>query len=189
VTNYTIQNNIGIPHIFRCPKCDILLKINQDEIVSPYEDSAESVEEYLGYEEKAMSLVEHASKNEPERFEMENSLQVPKEKLQTIRIGGFFGKTYTIKKEGEKLVYQKVSIPNNATRNNTLDRVKYTNNKEPKLKKVEVPQYWKPLGREANADNNGKRPSFINCPGCGTQIRDKDLSKRSCPYCGHKLDL
>jgi len=189
VTNYTIQNNIGIPHIFRCPKCDILLKINQDEIVSPYEDSAESVEEYLGYEEKAMSLVEHPSKNEPERFEMENSLQVPKEKLQTIRIGGFFGKTYTIKKEGEKLVYQKVSIPNNATRNNTLDRVKYTNNKEPKLKKVEVPQYWKPLGREAKADNNGKRPSFINCPGCGTQIRDKDLSKRSCPYCGHKLDL
>jgi len=193
VTNYTIQNNIGIPHIFRCPKCEILLKIDQDEIVSPYEDSEESVEEYLEKEEKAMNLVEHPSKDEPERFEKEDSFQetkqTPKEKMQTIRIGGFFGKTYTIKKEGEKLVYQKSSIPNNATQNNTLDQAKYTTDKESKLKKVEVPQYWNPLGKENKAGSNGKRPSFINCPGCGTQIRDKDTNKRSCPYCGHKLDI
>jgi uncharacterized C2H2 Zn-finger protein len=193
VTNYTIQNNIGIPHIFRCPKCDILLKIDQDEIVSPYEDSAESVEEYLEKEEKSMNLVEHLSMDELERSEMEESFQetkqTPKEKVQTIRIGGFFGKTYTIKKEGEKLVYQKITTPNNDTKNNTLDQVKNTTGKEPKLKKVEAPQYWNPLGRENNADSNGKRPSFINCPGCGTQIRDKDLYKRSCPYCGHKLDI
>jgi len=192
MTNYTIQNNIGIPHIFRCPHCDILLKIDQDEIVSPYEDSAESVEDYLKKEEKAMGLVEHPSKDEPEQFEMEDSLQeakqTPKEKLQTIRIGGFFGKTYTIKKEGEKVVYQKASIPNDAIKNNTLDQAKKTTDKEPKLKKVEVPQYWNPLGRENKTDSNGKRPSFINCSGCGTQIRDKDLDKRSCPYCGHKLD-
>ncbi len=187
VTNYTIQNNIGIPHIFRCPKCDILLKINQDEIVSPYEDSAESVEEYLENEEEAMNLVEHQSKNEPERFEMENSLQETNQK--TIRIGGFFGKTYTIKKEGEKMVYQKISTPNDVTKNNTLDQAKHTSAKEPKLKKVEVPQYWNPLGREDKADSNVKRPNFINCPSCGTQIRDKDLNKRSCQYCGHKLDL
>ncbi len=193
VTNYTIQNNIGIPHIFRCPKCDILLKIDQDEIVSPYEDSEESVEGYLEKEEKAMNLVEHPSKDEPERFENEDSLQetkqTQKEKMQTVRIGGFFGKTYTIKKEGEKLVYQKLSTSNNATKNNTLDQAKYTTEKESKLKKVEVPQYWNPLGKGNKAGSNGKRPSFINCPGCGTQIRDKDTNKRSCPYCGHKLDI
>ena len=193
VTNYTIQNNIGIPHIFRCPKCDILLKIDQDEIVSPYEDSEESVEEYLEKEEKAMNLVEHPSKDEPERFENEDSFQetkqTQKEKMQTVRIGGFFGKTYTIKKEGEKLVYQKLSTSNNATKNNTLDQAKYTTEKESKLKKVEVPQYWNPLGKGNKAGSNGKRPSFINCPGCGTQIRDKDTNKRSCPYCGHKLDI
>ena len=111
------------------------------------------------------------------------------EKLKTIRIGGFFGKTYTIKKEGEKLVYQKVSVPNNATKNNPLEQVKTTTKQEPKLKKVEVPQYWNPLGRENKANSDGIKPTFINCPSCGTQIRDKDLNRRSCPYCGHKLDI
>jgi len=191
VTNYTIQNNIGIPHIFRCPKCDILLQIDQDEIVSPYEDSAKSVEEYLEKEEEAMNLVEHPLRNEPERFEMEDSLQetkqTPKEKLQTIRIGGYFGKTYTIKKEGEKLVYQKVSSSNDATKNDTLDQAKYSTEKEPKLKKVEVPQNWQPIGKEDKADNDEKTPSFKSCPDCGTQI--DDLNKQSCPYCGHELDI
>ncbi len=159
----------------------------------PYEDSEESVEEYLKKEEKAMNLVEHPSKDEPERYEKEDSRQetkqTPKEKMRAIKIGGFFGKTYTIKKEGEKLVYQKLSIPNNAIKNNTLDQVKHTTDKESKLKKVEVPQYWNPLGMENKPGSNGKRSSFINCPGCGTQIRDKDKNKRSCSYCGHKLDI
>ena len=194
VTNYTIQNNIGIPHIFRCPKCDVLLKIEQDEIVSPYEDSAESVEEYLEKEETTMDLVD-----EPEQFVMEGSLQdskqkldssapeTQKEKLNTIRIGGFFGKSYTIKKEGDKLIYQKVSIPNGATKNNFLEKEKNITDKEHKLKKVEVPQYWDPLGKENRVNTNEERPSFINCPGCGTHISDKDTNKGSCPYCGHRL--
>ncbi|GAH56271.1 unnamed protein product, partial [marine sediment metagenome] len=33
VVNHVITHNIGIPHIFRCPSCDILLKIDEDEIV------------------------------------------------------------------------------------------------------------------------------------------------------------
>ncbi|GAJ04590.1 unnamed protein product, partial [marine sediment metagenome] len=51
ITNYTIQHNIGIPHIFRCPKCQILLKINQDDIVSPYDEKIESAEKYIETEE------------------------------------------------------------------------------------------------------------------------------------------
>ncbi|NVM18766.1 MAG: hypothetical protein HWN80_13710 [Candidatus Lokiarchaeota archaeon] len=192
VTNYTIQNNIGIPHIFRCPKCDILLKIDQDEIVSPYEDSAESVEEYLENEEGTMDLVEHPMNDEPKEFETKQTVDFPstetkKETTNTIRIGGFFGKSYTIKKEGDKLVYQKVSVPNGTTKNNTLEKGKRPTVKEQTLKKVDVPQYWNPLGKENRTNTNEDRPSIINCPSCGTQIRDKDTNKQSCPYCGHRI--
>lgn len=123
VTNYTIQNNIGIPHIFRCPKCDILLKIDQDEIVTPYEDSTESVEEYIEKEERTTEFVKQITLEESEQFDYGDSyqetklnpditaLKTPQEKVQKVRIGGFFGKTYTIKKEGDKLIYQKVTEP------------------------------------------------------------------------------
>ena len=47
ITNYTIGHNIGIPHIFRCPNCDVLLQIDQDEIVQSENPEIESVEEYL----------------------------------------------------------------------------------------------------------------------------------------------
>ena len=51
VTNYTISHNIGIPHIFRCPQCDILLKIDEDEIVEVSgEEGVTTVKEYIDTE-------------------------------------------------------------------------------------------------------------------------------------------
>ncbi len=201
VTNYTIQNNIGIPHIFRCPKCDILLKIDQDEIVSPYEDTTDSVEEYIENEEITTESVKQITLEESEQLDIGNSYQetkltpdittvkTPEEKFQKVRIGGFFGKTYTIKKEGDKLIYQKVTEPNNAERNDNAYQTKNNTVLEPKLKKVEVPQYWNPSGGVNEAQKIGKRPSFTNCPSCGTPINEKDNNKQSCPYCGHKLEV
>jgi hypothetical protein len=156
VTNYTIQHNIGIPHIFRCPSpnCDILLKIDQDDIVSPYD----------------------ATKIEESETEQ-----------KSIRIGGFFGSYYKVKKEGEKLVYQKSTKPNNLT--NDSQKVTKTSKSitEPKLKKVEIPQYWKPLEKQDKNSTDKGKPSFFVCPGCGTQISGKDNDLHSCPYCGFKL--
>ncbi len=185
VTNYTIQNNIGIPHIFRCPKCEILLKIRQDEIVTPFEDTVETIDEYLESEEESMDLDEVASISEPEPepidVDASTSTEVSSQGTQKVRIGGFFGKTYTMKKEGDKLVYEKVSSLNNNKNSHHAD-VKETNSTAPlNLKKPEIPKFWSP-------SENRKRPTFINCPGCGTQLKEKDIDKQSCSYCGFKLD-
>ena len=196
VTNYTIQNNIGIPHIFRCPKCDILLKIDQDEIVEPYEDVSESVEDYLEKEEIATNLVENPSFEGPEHFDSEESYtETPdissgesyEDNLQKIRIGGFFGKTYTIKKEGDKLVYQKVTASNGSEMNDNAYERKNDLISEPNLNKVEIPQLSSHSGNDISANRSGQKSSVINCPSCGTHIDEKNNDKQSCPYCGHTL--
>ncbi|MHA1349252.1 MAG: vWA domain-containing protein [Promethearchaeota archaeon] len=193
VTNYTIQNNIGIPHIFRCPKCDILLKIRQDEIVVPFEDSAETVEEYLESEEESMDTDEYTNASEHESVAVDDlindeksldttNLDLSKQGIQTVRIGGFFGKTYTIKKEGDKLVYKKVAILDKNDESRQVGANKNDSKTPLNLKKPEIPKYWSPL-------ENRKRPTFINCPGCGTQLKESDINKQSCSYCGFKLDV
>jgi len=201
VTNYTIQNNIGIPHLFRCPKCQILLKINQDEIVAPYEETTDSVEDYIEKEEEAAELVQKLAMGEPEQFDTEDyhqeTEQAPdlmpveslEENLQKIRIGGFFGKTYTIKKEGDKLIYQKATTPNNARIDENAYEKETDDFSELNLKKVEIPQSWSSSSRENEVERNKESPSFINCPSCGSQINGKNNNKQSCPYCGHKLEI
>lgn len=198
VTNYTIQHNIGIPHIFRCPKCQILLKINQDDIVSPYDDEMESAEAYIETEEIQPDQLEEESITASDYLEIEEPLKEKKEMPDTtmieeseaekaIRIGGFFGSYYKVKKEGDKVVYQKTTKPNNSMN----DSQKVTKNSkiitEPKLKKVEIPQYWKPLEKQDKNRTDNGRPSFFVCPGCGKQITGKDKDRQSCPYCGFKL--
>jgi len=199
VTNYTIQHNIGIPHIFRCPKCDILLKINQDDIVSPYDEKMESAEGYIETEEiqpdqlkgERITTSDYLEIEEPleERKEMADTIKIEESEAEqkAIRIGGFFGRYYEVKKEGDKLVYQKTAKPNNSIN----DSQKVTKNSkiiaEPKLKKVEIPQFWKPLEERDKNGTDKERSSFFLCPGCGTHINDKDKDRHSCPYCGFKL--
>ena len=184
VTNYTIQNNIGIPHIFRCPKCDILLKIKQDEIVVPFEDSAENIEDYLESEEENMDIDESTSNSELESIDVDEStgVEISDQSIQKIRIGGFFGKTYTIKKEGDKLVYEKFSSLDNNKSSRQINTKEINSATPLNLKKPEIPKYWSP-------SENRKNPTFINCPGCGTQLKESDINKQSCSYCGFRLDV
>ncbi len=199
VTNYTIQNNIGIPHIFRCPKCDILLKINQNDIVSPYDEKMESAEEYIETEEIQPDQLEEESITASDYLENKEALEEKREmpditkieaseaEQKSIRIGGFFGSYYKVQKEGEKLVYQKSSKPNNSM-NDSQKVIK--NSKiitEPKLKQVEVPQYWNPLEKQDRNSTDKGMPSFFVCPGCGIHINGKDKNRHSCPNCGFKL--
>lgn len=181
ITNYTIQNNIGIPHLFRCPKCQILLKIDQDEIVITYEETTESVENYIEKEEKTTDLAQEESEQYDNRHyyqEHEQAFDIdqvasPEENLQKVRIGGFFGKTYTIRKEGDKLVYQKVPI---------FDQNK--SEKETVIQKSRAPS-----GKENGTEKNRNKFKVINCPSCGSQINGKDNSKQTCPYCGHRIEI
>lgn len=174
VTNYTINHNIGIPNIFRCPnsKCDVLLKIDEDEIIEVSgEVEVNTVKEYLEegvtLENEGLALVTPLEE-EIESKAMVGESYKEEEQVKTIRIGGFFGKAYTVKKVGDKIVYERTTHtafkPNNSVQKGDKlilkgDRVLLN-------------------GRER------KRPSFIICPQCGTQA---DSTQFKCSNCGYKL--
>ena len=114
-------------------------------------------------------------------------IEESKEDHKAIRIGGFFGSYYEVKKEGDKIVYQKATKPNSSM--NDSQKVTKISKiiTEPKLEKVEIPQYWKPLEEQNRNSTDKERFSFLVCPGCGTHIKGKDKDRLSCPYCGFKL--
>ena len=182
ITNYTIEHNIGIPHIFRCPNCDILTKIDQDEIVLPEDSTIKSAEEYIEEEfgEDAVEYMEIYKESldnalDQDLGQKESTLTSKNDSMYSerndteekiVRIGGFFGKLYTVKREGDNLIYQRASQnQENLTKNHSP--VKY------KEKKI-----WKP----AHYD----KPNFYICPVCGHQINEKDRYE-NCPSCGAKF--
>jgi rubrerythrin len=143
ITNYTINHNIGIPHIFRCPNCDVLLKIDQNLIVSTEGPEIISVDDYIeqvDYNHEPDNIVESEytdhSDDDPKIVEFEETRALKLEdseitqtfqasldsekaatiedestsgEQKTIRVGGFFGKVYTVKKVGGKLIYSRSS--------------------------------------------------------------------------------
>jgi hypothetical protein len=120
VTNHVINHNIGIPNIFRCPnsECDVLLKIDADDIIEVSgEVEVSSVKEFMEKEVLQETLEEVPIEEEStfiapseETFESQPAYyESPPagEPIKTVRIGGFFGKIYTVKKIGDKIVYEK----------------------------------------------------------------------------------
>ena len=182
ITNYTIEHNIGIPHIFRCPNCDILTKIDQDEIVSPEDPTIKSADEYIEeeFEEDSDKYIDIYKKSlntdldqdlgqeDKVLLPINNNLDFEPSQIEdkTVRIGGFFGKLYTVKKDGDKLVYQRSSP-----------------NQEKLVKEDTSPMHqerkiWKPI--------NYDKPNFYICPVCGHHINEKDRYE-NCPSCGVKF--
>jgi len=186
VTNYVINHNIGIPNIFRCPnkECDVLLKIDEDEIIEVSgEVEVTTVKEYLEDESlkkdtKALpqvkplpTLTSTSEKQESEKVEaltMTKDIPVEGEPIKTIRIGGFFGKVYTVKKVGDKIVYEKT----------TQTAFKPNSTSQNKKNLVQNKTISPINGRER------KKPSFIICPQCGSQ---NDFQQIKCFNCGSKL--
>ena len=172
ITNYTIQHNIGIPHIFRCPRCDILLKIKQNDIVKLEDDNIKNLEEYIETED---------IKSQDQSLEFSDTLQVhPK----TVRIGGFFGKVYTVRKEGDKLIYQKIS------HNSTQDKIKKNKFLEPEIRYEDKKAKETFVSISLNNQNSKKDENEGNsmiCPECRTKLTKNMAGINSCPYCGHKF--
>ncbi len=181
ITNYVINHNIGIPHIFRCPnnECDVLLKIDEDEIIEVSgEVEVGTVKEYLEEELLQESLEEIPEEEEPssitptlQKIETppvkEKSISGAKQ-VTTIRIGGFFGKVYTVKKMGDKIVYEKSTQPTFKPSAETSKRGEFILKDTIKL----------------TSEKARKKPKFIICPQCGTQ---NDSTHTSCSNCGNKL--
>ncbi len=192
VTNYVINHNIGIPHIFRCPgsECDILLKIDEDEIIEVLgEENITSVKEYIGTEleqeisketddtpkiigVETVSETKQELEKKPQKAKAQESTTSPTqasgEPSKKIQVGGFFGKVYSVKKVGDKLVYEKITKQTTSTYQAEVT--------------VEVPKKAEQLSRPK--PKSRKRPKINICPVCGTPLKDK---RNQCNNCGYKF--
>jgi len=197
--NYTITHNIGIPHIFRCPRseCDVLLQIDENEIVEVSgEEGVTSVKEYIGMEIydddspqilsvedfKSMETSEIESYTETKTLPQAPSLpksdvraleEPPVERMskipggfeKTVKIGGFFGKMYKVRKDGDKIIYERTAKSYKAEVTTEL----------PSGKK----EAWSPTSTKL------KKTSSINiCPICGTSLKQ---GIKKCKNCGSAL--
>jgi len=173
--DHVITHNIGIPHIFRCPSCDNLLKIDEDEIV---EISPEAIDEF-----ETLSVKDYIEKDKtglsPKNIEIKELGDFNSEaeerrdgetknfKQKEVYIGGYFGAVFTVKKVGDKLLYERTS--------------KKSLTQEEKNNKIpEESNYWKP--------NNHQIPEKIRikiCPMCGTQTT---ITQKKCLKCGHDFE-
>ncbi|MFX1323340.1 MAG: RING finger protein [Promethearchaeota archaeon] len=190
LTNYTINHNIGIPNILRCPSCDVLLRIDEDEIIEVSGEVEVSTVKYYMKREvldkvpinlpkvKPLPTLgaagsEHLREIKLEPIPMVNKDSPEREPIKTIRIGGFFGKVYTVKKVRDKIVYERVSkqttfTPNNSTIKKERDRFKNNN-----------------TSQNSRHNRAKKQASFVICQQCGTQINpSKD---KNCPNCGYRI--
>ncbi|MFX1436525.1 MAG: hypothetical protein ACFFAA_04850 [Promethearchaeota archaeon] len=184
VTNYVINHNIGIPNIFRCPnkECDVLLKIEEDEIIEVSgEVEVSTVKEYLKEEykkvPKELPKIQTLPTLQPTLDEEENEklisakieqTPIPEvEKIKTIRIGGFFGKVYTVKKVGDKIIYER-----------TTQTTFKPNSRTQKGKQITLEKRTNSIKEER------RKPNFIICPQCG---RQNDSQQVKCTHCGFRL--
>ncbi|MFX1478106.1 MAG: RING finger protein [Promethearchaeota archaeon] len=179
ITKYTINHNIGIPNILRCPSCDVLLKIDEDEIIEVSgEVEVSSVKEYMEKEvlekiPKTLPKVEPLPNSPSPLDKVVGGNVIDKGVEKTVRIGGFFGKVYTVKKVDDKIVYERVSkqttfIPNNSTQ--SLNKGQFES-RSPSYNRVN--------------ENRKKLPSFVICQQCGTQF-NPNLSEK-CPNCNFRI--
>jgi len=124
ITNHVINHNIGIPNIFRCPgpSCDVLLKIDEDEIIEVSgEVQLGSVKDFMEREflqniPKERPKVKPLPASTPIIAQNEDkttdkvsnfSYSTEEKKIKMVRVGGFFGKMYIVKKVGDKIVYER----------------------------------------------------------------------------------
>jgi hypothetical protein len=122
--NYSISNNIGFKHLFRCTQCDTLLKLDEDYVEMIYEEEyGEEVEHHIEYEEimdmgveenipEVQTIEEITSKDEDQKITIGEGIlntgilksppslnNIPQESLPTkkVRVGGYFGQKITVK--------------------------------------------------------------------------------------------
>jgi uncharacterized protein (UPF0216 family) len=192
ITNHTINHNIGIPNILRCPgpSCDMLLKIDEDEIIEVSgEVEVSSVKEFMAKEflheipkilpkvqplPTASSNVGFVKTDKTELGPSKTNGSIKGESVKTIHIGGFFGKSYTVKKVGDKIVYERITRKTTFMPDTATER-----NKNKKLHTSNPSNY--PKGERTRK----KEISFVLCQQCGSQVNPNKQIK--CPNCGYKI--
>ena len=161
---YSLAKNIGFRHIYRCPQCETLLKIDEEYVNIIYEEDLE--------EEFPEIDTERVIPPEPEELEYEQeqleeeispeglkSLTPPSEATKKVKVGGFFGKEIEIKLTKESKPTAEAQQPIR-----TME------------KPVSITTLKPPRKRGAG--------SIKLCKICGATLQNTN----SCPICGAKVD-
>jgi hypothetical protein len=178
--DYSIEHGIGpFKHIFRCPKCETLLNIEEETVKKFYKERfitqeeveiEESIQDPTTEEKKIteeITIQEKETKQKmKEKKPLEKELEEP-EAVKKVRIGGFFGKEVMFRnfqaqeKEGEKKDSMLESVIKQSTETaEKSEKLSITSLKPPKKKK-----------------------SIQLCPICGSMVKHLNV----CPTCGSKL--
>ncbi|MBY9004369.1 MAG: VWA domain-containing protein [Candidatus Lokiarchaeota archaeon] len=171
-TKHSITNNIGFKHIFRCIKCDTLLKIDEefvDLIIEEENEEPEIDDEALEVDVESEIIIsdeieledfgEPIAQEETEYSEESAETVVTKK----VKIGGFFGQEIEIKSNsnGNGISQSSSTIINMQEEGETMTKepISITALKPPKKKTIKLCQICGETVRNAGT-----------CPTCGARI-------------------
>ncbi|MHA2391761.1 MAG: VWA domain-containing protein [Promethearchaeota archaeon] len=169
---YSLVRNIGFRHLFRCPQCETLLKLDEEFVNIVYEEELEErlpeidpSEEILvesEEEEYGAGLSIEEADIEEEMIEEEAETLTPPsppEDTKKIRVGGFFGKEIEIKLKNDSKATHEVQTPFMKS-----EQTQSITNLKPPRKRGET--------------------SIKLCKICGATLQ----SATNCPMCGAKVE-
>ncbi|TFG24958.1 MAG: VWA domain-containing protein [Promethearchaeota archaeon] len=158
-TKYALRNNIGIKHLFRCVKCDTLLKLDEDYVELIYMEELEELEETQEILSENEELEEFTADNE-DLNEVNAGTETGGEKKYTqskVRIGGFFG--------------QEIEISKLKNGNKIKEAPKDLDSESVAVKKETI---------SITSLNPPKKKTIKLCKICGATLRNTN----ACPKCG-----
>ncbi|MFX1455052.1 MAG: hypothetical protein ACFFDB_06715 [Promethearchaeota archaeon] len=173
---YSLARNIGFKHLFRCPQCETLLKLDEEFVEMVYEEDLEEelpdIDEMESpsiktqeetYSEEEMTIQEPELDSETVEEEGELSTKAPEppppsEVTKKIKVGGFFGKEIEIKLKNDTSATSETIITEEEP-----ETISITNLNPPRKK---------------------RESSIRLCKICGATLQKTD----SCPMCGARVD-
>ncbi|MFW9936136.1 MAG: hypothetical protein ACFFD5_00660 [Candidatus Thorarchaeota archaeon] len=178
---YSISNNIGFKHLFRCVQCDTLLKLDEDIVNLIYEEDQDKLEVFEESESSlGMAENELYEENVINEDFLEDSLGYNDEYIETkslslsdqdkelipkkVRIGGYFGQEIEIKPKNNhqnivpEISETVISIPEESTQ--VQEKISITSLKPPKKRLIKL------------------------CKICGTTLTNAHV----CPNCGARVE-
>jgi len=169
---YSITNNIGFKHIFRCVKCDTLLKLDEEFVELIFQEENEETFEELECDDELE--LENDIEESAEEFEgfndpiTQQETEYSTESTDTVitkkvRIGGFFGREIEIKPTlNSNEIPQSSNTIINVTEEEAISKesISITSLRPPKKKMIKL------------------------CQICGATVRNRG----ACPICGARID-
>jgi len=163
---YSLAKNIGFKHVFRCPQCETLLKLDEEFVNMVYEEELEEEFPEVEIQETISEKPVFEEFEEDQIIEEIDELSIetpePEQVLETkkVRVGGFFGKEITIDTKNLK--------------SKTLTEIPES---------IETPE--EPISITSLKPPKRRGTVTIKlCKICGATIQNTP----NCPLCGAKID-